>query len=90
MLEFIVDQPQRAADLLKEAVGTMASLALCETVSTSLPMMTPEARKQATTEKLEANGVRRSQAREGRFSMEDVFISVVEKARQEGKVAAED
>jgi hypothetical protein len=27
------------------------------------------------------------QIREGRFSMEDVFISVVEKARQEGKVA---
>jgi len=25
--------------------------------------------------------------REGRFSMEDVFISVVEKARQQGKVA---
>lgn len=45
---------------------------------------------QTTTEKLEANGIHVRDAREGRFSMEDVFISVVEKARQEGKVAAED
>ncbi len=27
---------------------------------------------------------------EGRFSLEDVFISVVEKARQQGKFASED
>jgi len=32
----------------------------------------------------------RESAREGRFSMEDVFISVVEKAQQEGKAASED
>jgi hypothetical protein len=28
--------------------------------------------------------------REGRFSLEDVFIGVVQKARQEGKVAVEE
>jgi ABC-2 type transport system ATP-binding protein len=39
---------------------------------------------------LEANGVRVISAREGRFSLEDVFISTVEKARQEGKVAVEE
>jgi ABC-2 type transport system ATP-binding protein len=44
----------------------------------------------STAEKLQANGIRVLQAREERFSMEDVFISVVEKARQEGKVAAEE
>jgi hypothetical protein len=29
-------------------------------------------------------------AREGQFSLEDVFISVVEQARQQGRVAADD
>jgi len=46
--------------------------------------------RRATTEKLEANGIRVINVREGRFSMEDVFISVVQKARQQGKVASED
>ena len=46
---------------------------------------------QTITKKLEeGNGIRVLRAREGRFSMEDVFISIVEKARQEGKVASED
>ena len=40
--------------------------------------------------KLEANGIRVLGMREDRFSLEDVFISVVEKARQQGKIAAED
>jgi ABC-2 type transport system ATP-binding protein len=43
-----------------------------------------------TTQKLAAEGIRVSTAREERFSLEDVFITVVEKARQQGKVAAED
>jgi regulator of sigma D len=29
-------------------------------------------------------------ARENRFSLEDVFISIVEKARQQGKAATDD
>ena len=36
------------------------------------------------------NGIRVLEAREGRFSLEDVFISVVEKARQQGKIGAEE
>jgi hypothetical protein len=30
------------------------------------------------------------EAREGRFSLEDVFISVVEQAREHGKIGSED
>jgi ABC-2 type transport system ATP-binding protein len=41
----------------------------------------------ATSETLQANGVRVINAREGRFSLEDVFISVVEQARQEGRLS---
>jgi len=42
-----------------------------------------------TTRELERNGIRVISAREERFSLEDVFISVVEKARRQGKVAVE-
>ena len=45
--------------------------------------------KEATTAKLHANGIRVLDVREARFSLEDVFISVVERARQQGKVATE-
>ena len=37
-------------------------------------------------EKLAAAGIRVISAKPGRFSLEDVFIGVVEKARSEGKV----
>ncbi|MBO0858039.1 MAG: ABC transporter ATP-binding protein [Chloracidobacterium sp.] len=89
LLEFIVDQPQRAADLLKkDEERWRVSL-----FGDRLHVITdedPEIGKLATTEKLEANGIEVLQARVGRYSMEDVFISVVEKAREEGKVASED
>ena len=49
-----------------------------------------DGRTNNTAQKLEANGVHVISVREGRFSLEDVFISVVEKARQEGKVAVEE
>jgi drug efflux transport system ATP-binding protein len=89
LLEFIVDQPQRAADLLKrEMERWRVSL-----FGDRLHVITdeePQSGLQTITKKLEANGIRVLRAQEGRFSMEDVFISVVEKARQEGKVASED
>jgi ABC-2 type transport system ATP-binding protein len=46
--------------------------------------------EQDNRQKLEASGVRVIGVREGRFSLEDVFIGVVEKARREGKVAREE
>jgi ABC-2 type transport system ATP-binding protein len=89
LLEFIVDQSQRAADLLKrEMERWRVSL-----FGDRLHVITdeePQSALQTITKKLEANGIRVLRAQEGRFSMEDVFISVVEKARQEGKVASED
>jgi ABC-2 type transport system ATP-binding protein len=46
--------------------------------------------ERTNSQKLEANGVHVISVREGRFSLEDVFISTVERARQEGKVAVEE
>jgi ABC-2 type transport system ATP-binding protein len=89
LLEFIVDQPQRAADVLKSDTerwrvslfGNRVHVVTDEDV---------EAGKRTTTEKLESNGIRVISAREGPFSLEDVFINVIEKARQQGKVSAEE
>ena len=49
-----------------------------------------EAGQQRIAKKLEAEGIRVVSAREGQFSLEDVFISVVEQARQQGRVTADD
>ena len=87
LLEFTVDQPQRAADLLKKDTDRWR----VSLFGDRLHVITDEdaaAGERATREKLESNGIRVMQAREERFSMEDVFISVVEQARQQGKVAA--
>jgi len=49
-----------------------------------------ESGERETTRKLNAAGIQVLHAQELSFSMEDVFISVVEKARREGKVGSED
>ena len=89
LLEFTVDQPQRAMDLLKsDTERWRVSL-----FGVRLHVITdddPTTAERVNRRKLEANGIRVIGVSEGRFSLEDVFISVVERARQEGKVAKED
>lgn len=89
LLEFIVDRPQRALDLLKDE-GARWRVSLFGDRLHVITEDTPAAGEQTTRRKLEANGIRVMSVREGRFSLEDVFISVVEKARLQGKVGAED
>ena len=84
LLEFIVDRPQRAADLLKQG-GDRWRVSLFGDRLHIITDNDAETGKRNTIEKLEAGGVHVISAREGRFSMEDVFISVVEQARQKGK-----
>jgi ABC-2 type transport system ATP-binding protein len=89
VLEFIVDQPQRAADLLKsETEGWRVSL-----FGERLHVITEEDPASAikeTTKRLEENGLHVTSAREIPLSLEDVFISIVEKARTQGKAATDD
>ena len=89
LLEFIVDQPQRAMEMLKsDAERWRVSL-----FGDRLHIITDDdaaSAIRATTRQIENNGMKVLTAREGRFSLEDVFISVVEKARQQGKFASED
>jgi ABC-2 type transport system ATP-binding protein len=89
LLEFRVDQPQRAADLLKSETQHWR-VAL---FGKRLHIITDgdvDAGIRENTQKLEAGGVEVLGAREGRFSLEDVFISVVEQARERGKIGAEE
>jgi ABC-2 type transport system ATP-binding protein len=89
LLEFRVDQTQRAADLLKSKSERWR----VSIFGRWLHVITDEdaeAAIRATTATLERGGVHVLEAREGRFSLEDVFISVVEQARAQGKVSAED
>jgi ABC-2 type transport system ATP-binding protein len=89
LLEFVVDQPQRAADVLKKDSERWRVSLFGERlhVITDLDVRSGI---EKTTSQLEAAGIRVLNAREERFSLEDVFIGVVERARQQGKVAAED
>ena len=89
VLEFIVDQPQRAADLLKSKTeGWRVSL-----FGERLHVITdedPAAAIKETTKRLEENGLHVTSSREIPLSLEDVFISIVEKARTQGKAATDD
>ncbi len=87
LLEVVVDQPQKAADLLKDDTEPWR----ISLFGDRLHVVTDEdaaSGEKSTKKKLQSNGIRVLQIREGSFSMEDVFISVMEKARREGKVAA--
>jgi drug efflux transport system ATP-binding protein len=89
LLEFTVDRPQQAADLLKMDTEHWRVALFGD----RLHVITDEDIDTATrsiTSKLEANGIHVIHVREEHFSMEDVFIAVVENARRQGKVAVSD
>jgi ABC-2 type transport system ATP-binding protein len=87
LLEFIVDQPQRAADVLKQQwEGWRVSL-----FGDRLHVIADqpaESAKREIQQTLEANEIHVISAREERFSMEDVFISVVAQAQQRSMAVA--
>ncbi len=89
LIEFVVDQPQKATDFLKTR-GDHWRVSL---FGDRLHLMTDdsaEAAMAATTKQLQDLGIKVLDAREGRFSLEDVFISMVESARLQGKIATEE
>jgi len=89
LLEFIVDQPQKASDLLRQGSERWR----VSLFGDRLHVITDddlEAGHDATVAKLTAAGIEIKSVVEEQYSLEDVFISVVEKARKLGKVASED
>ena len=89
LLELRVDQPQRAADTLKEEMerwrvslfGDRLHVIVDEDIASA---------EQKLTARLRASNIAVRDIHEEGYSLEDVFIAVVEKARQEGKFASED
>ena len=89
LMEFVTDQPQRALDLLKNDTerwrvslfGDRLHIITNEDAATA---------EKTYRDKLTAAGIHVISAKPGRFSLEDVFIGVVEKARLQGKVGSED
>ena len=89
LIEIIVDDPQRAADLLKSTTERWR----VSLFGSRLHVITDDDIEKGTrevVEKLRREGIEAREVHEERFSLEDVFIVVVEKARQEGKVATDD
>jgi ABC-2 type transport system ATP-binding protein len=89
LLEIIVDQPQRAADLLKtETERWRVSL-----FGDRLHVITDEdfaAGSKKIGEQLRSAGIRVLNVHEENYSLEDAFIVIVEKAREQGKVVSEE
>ena len=90
LFEFIVDQPQRAANLLKEKTDRWRVALFGDRLHVISDQTDASAAEKQTRERLEAAGIHVRSAREQRYSLEDVFIRVVEEARVQGKVAAEE
>jgi ABC-2 type transport system ATP-binding protein len=80
LLEIAVDQPQRAADLLKKDTEHWR----ISLFGNRIHMVTDDdadGEMRLAREKLRANGIQVISVREERFSLEDVFIGVVQRAR---------
>ncbi|MGD1073668.1 MAG: ATP-binding cassette domain-containing protein [Bryobacteraceae bacterium] len=89
LIELSVDQPQRAADLLRSREDRWR----VSLFGDRLHVITDgdyETGKRDTIAQLNAAGIQVHEAHEEPYSLEDVFIVVVEKARQQGKIAREE
>jgi len=84
LIEMVTDRPQASADLLKSKMdrwrvslfGSRLHVVIDEDVTTGIRNL---------TDTLSAAGIKVIKAYEQPFSLEDVFIGVVEQARKEGK-----
>jgi len=88
LLELHVDRPQLATDRLKTTMERWRVSLFGDRLHVILPPGVEA--EQLLFDTLQREGIRLLSQRESRFSLEDVFISVVERARLEGKVALEE
>ncbi len=89
LLELITDHPQQAADLLKGEMDRWRVSLFGDRLHVVVNEE-PQAGIRRISQRLYGAGIQVAQARQERFSLEDVFIAVVEQARQNGKVATGD
>jgi ABC-2 type transport system ATP-binding protein len=89
LIELITDAPQRAADLLKGEMERWRVSLFGDRLHVIVDEEPVDGMRDLTR-RLTSAGINVDRASEERYSLEDVFIAVVEKARKEGKVASED
>jgi ABC-2 type transport system ATP-binding protein len=89
LIEFLTDNPQRAANILKKQMERWRVSLFGDRLHVIVDDSVAEGTNRVK-QILGQNGVTIHQARPERYSLEDVFIVVVEKARKEGKAAAEE
>jgi drug efflux transport system ATP-binding protein len=87
LLEVIVDQPQAAVDLLKTQMDRWRVSLFGERLHVITDGDAAKIERQIT-KSLAARDIQVTRIREARFSLEDVFISLVEKADQKGEAVA--
>jgi ABC-2 type transport system ATP-binding protein len=88
LIEFHVSEPQRAADFLKQRTERWR----VSLFGDRLHVITDDGVQneiRSVAEKLQSQGIQVRSATEEHYSLEDVFIVLVEKAREQGKVGSE-
>ena len=88
LLELITDKPQLANNLLKGQMDRWRVSLFGERLHVIVDE-DPETGIKNVTDKLTGAGINVTGAREEPYSLEDVFIAVVEQMRKEGKTAEE-
>jgi ABC-2 type transport system ATP-binding protein len=88
LIELITDQPQRAANLLKREMERWRVSLFGDRLHVIVDFDAATGIKKITR-RLEEGGIRVTQAYEEAYSLEDVFIVVVEQARKQGLAAGE-
>ena len=88
VLEFITDKPQRANNLLKDQMDRWRISLFGDRLHVIVDEDPPIGIRNIT-QTLATEGVHVMQAQEEPYSLEDVFIAVVEQMRKEGKTAEE-
>ena len=89
LIEMFVDEPQRAADVLRSGEDRWRVSLFGDRLHV-ITDKTLEEGKRDTIARLNAAGIQVQEAHEEPYSLEDVFIVVVEKARRLGKISREE
>jgi ABC-2 type transport system ATP-binding protein len=89
LLELTVNQPQRAADLLKQKTERWRVSLFGDRLHVIVDEDVEEG-KRTIAQKLQSAGIEIHDVREENYSLEDVFIVVVEKAKRQGKTVGEE
>jgi ABC-2 type transport system ATP-binding protein len=88
LVEFITDKPQRANNLLKRQMDRWRISLFGDRLHVIVDE-DPETGIRNVTNRLAAAGIKVTRAHEEPYSLEDVFIAVVEQMRREGRAAEE-